>query len=242
MIRVGGRSFIAHETVLSKSPVFASMSRGSFEESQTRVFKLSDDDPEIFSLLIGCLYYQHEKLPDLIDLRKAFPKREAEIYQVIAELYVLADKYQIIGIQKSIVHTNMVGELHDDVSRFFRAAETIYHNTSSSDCPFRLYFRDNAPNALRERNQDVLKHIENLIHRGDDLAVDIFKAQSKAWEMLSGTVAEMILSEHEMSSTVDKLDSRFVSKERFTPVKNKQVGVQAKASAYMIRDVGKGSS
>ena len=186
-IHVAEQIFVVHATILCKSPVFAAMSREPFKESQTRVFELSDDDPVVFALFIECLYSAREKLPELDDLRKEFSDPKDYWSEVLARLYVLGDKYSVVGVQKSVVDACRAARLYcrQDARSFFRMAEIIYgHTSSTSNDQFRVWFRKVANMTLERMNEDTKYMVHDLLRRGNDLSIDIFEAQQKAMEAL----------------------------------------------------------
>jgi hypothetical protein len=102
--------FVAHESFLTaRSEFFRRAINGSWKESDTRVVKLPEDDPEIFALYINYIYTgqlvtaqkSNEEFAtlDFIDFGKII---HAE-YHALFCVYVMAEKFVDIATKKAVL-------------------------------------------------------------------------------------------------------------------------------------------
>ncbi|KAJ4338018.1 hypothetical protein N0V95_008191, partial [Ascochyta clinopodiicola] len=95
------QEFVAHESFLtSRSEFFRRAMNGAWEESESRVVKLPEDDPHTFELYMSFVYTgqvpvndQLEDLPEEVD-KSELRKIIKEEYDNFFRLYILADKLQ----------------------------------------------------------------------------------------------------------------------------------------------------
>lgn len=114
--------FFAHESVLSKSPVFDVLCKSQFCEDVSKHIDLPEDDPNTGSF--------NE------------PKEIEGVLVAFQELYVLADEYQLFGLKTSVIR--MVTKNMKDIGRissfqFFETMHKIYSRVLNSDVPIRAY-------------------------------------------------------------------------------------------------------
>ncbi|KAL2724425.1 hypothetical protein V1478_008938 [Vespula squamosa] len=122
-INVGNKEFLAHKSILSRSPVFAAMFSHEMLENKKNVVDIKEVDPNVFEILLKFLYLGEideikitESTNDLLlDLMKV-----ADIYQMedlkskladvaarsinvsnVVNHLILADKYNISDLKKS---------------------------------------------------------------------------------------------------------------------------------------------
>lgn len=94
----GRRDFVVHECFLvSRSEFFRRSMNGKWEESESKVVNLLDDEPDIFSLYMSLVYtgklpIKHEDSDDLPQEKKK--EMLEEQYDRLFHLYVLSEKLQ----------------------------------------------------------------------------------------------------------------------------------------------------
>lgn len=122
-INVGDKEFLAHKSILSRSPVFAAMFSHEMLENKTNIVEIKEVDPNVFEILLKFLYLGEvdeikitESTNDfLLEIMKV-----ADIYQMedlktkladiatatinisnVINYLILADKYNISDLKKS---------------------------------------------------------------------------------------------------------------------------------------------
>ena len=166
--------FYSHEAVLSQSPVFERMCNGSFKEGVEQQIELPDDDANIFGCMLEYMYRGvfHDFETPTPDVRAA----------MLADLYILAEKYQLKGLKKLLITplaTIFDGDSNDEcIGCFFDAARTIYENTPDSEVLFPKCFKKKVMQMLGYRNQlpCMEAQVKLCISAGDKLARDTFDA------------------------------------------------------------------
>lgn len=166
--------FHAHEAVLSRSPVFERMCSGTFKESVEKQIDLPDDDANAFGCVLEFMYlgvFRGDETPDRV--AKA---------DLLANVYVLAEKYQLKDLQDLLICP--LGAILESASKdeclecFFDAAHKIYENSPDSDVVFPGLFKRAVTFMLG--NSDVVPHLEahirRCIYNGGKLAEDTFDA------------------------------------------------------------------
>ncbi|KAG8628380.1 hypothetical protein KVT40_004253 [Elsinoe batatas] len=87
----GNRHFYAHKVILaSRSEYFKSMFTNAFKESNQRTITLEDDDPEALGIMLNWMY--------VVDALPKLRQGEDGNREAIQELYMLADKYRVLGL------------------------------------------------------------------------------------------------------------------------------------------------
>lgn len=174
----------AHQAALEKSPVFKAMCKGPFQESQELLIRLPEDDYDEVAWLIQYLYSGVLDLGSL-DM-SACPGTYASHRRknnVVAGLYLLADKYQVEGLK--IVAAGRLIELfweHDSCHAFqclIDVARLIYGKTGPSDQVFRKQFRAAMTKSFKAGNA-LSEVMRGILLAGGEIAVDIFEAQRVA--------------------------------------------------------------
>ncbi|KAI9761987.1 MAG: hypothetical protein M1835_008095, partial [Candelina submexicana] len=96
----------------------------------------------------------------------------------LANMYILADKYQVDDLKRHIVKKlGTIRGLGVDAVQLLMVAERIYGNVPSSDTHFRDAFRRVAPRCLRDINEADRKEIRENISLSGQFAKDVFDAQ-----------------------------------------------------------------
>lgn len=102
-IRVGKEpdqeEFIAHESFLTcRSEFFRRAMNGHWDEAETRVIKLPDDQPKVFAVYLDCVY-NSPLMSELLEKTSTGPLERMEEYRLadidiksLCQLYILADK------------------------------------------------------------------------------------------------------------------------------------------------------
>ena len=174
----GGRRFKAHDTILSESPVFKAMCAGPFRESEIRLIELPDDDPLSFAILLETFYRccgSQEAFKQLChDIVPDDEHRPARL----ADVYIMADKYQVPQVQPFIVDLlKDLDLLTNNPLTFFTIAQTIYRNVPSVQGPFPVYFRETARAVTVDLDGATIDKVYELIHGGGSLAMDLYSAK-----------------------------------------------------------------
>ncbi|KAL9118227.1 MAG: hypothetical protein Q9187_005230, partial [Circinaria calcarea] len=193
-------TFSAHANILSKSPVLARMCQAPFQESLTGHIDLPDESAEDFGFLLEYLYIENLAVP-LFDTEED----EVAFANKLADIYIIADKYQVISLKFRIVKEFIsITPFSDNPSAFFQMAHRMYHDTSGSksDGPFRDYFEYRAALLMRYMNDDVLEVLDGLLEDGGKFAVDIAKAMRRE---LDYEVCERLKDQHTLAETESTL-------------------------------------
>ena len=164
--------FHAHEAVLSRSPVFERMCNGTFKESVEKQIDLPEDDAVAFGCVLEFMYL------GVVHGYEA-PDRAAQV-AVLADVYILADKYQLEDLKEFIICP--LGALLESANEdgclecFFDAASKIYENNPDSDVLFPDFFRKAVAHLLGQSDQipHLEAHIRRCICEGGRLAQDTF--------------------------------------------------------------------
>ena len=175
------QTFTAHSEVLSRSLVLKRMCKGPFLESETKIINLPDDDADLIELMLDCLYASRYAKLDLNFMKKVCHKTGVSLPKELAELYIVAEKYQLEGIQHSIVvvYADMQIQLKN-FTMFLMVTGRIYNNIATSCGPFPCWFRTVAEQVLKRATPNQLRAFRDLVREGDDLAADIFTAMARA--------------------------------------------------------------
>lgn len=130
-LNVGNKEFLAHKSILSRSPVFAAMFLHGMLESKKNVVDIKEVDPEIFEIFLKFLYIgeideisitesKNNMLSNIMDLANIYQVEDlkiklAEIAARFTNIYnatdhlILADKYDIMDLKNSsmfFIHQN----------------------------------------------------------------------------------------------------------------------------------------
>ncbi|KAE9992671.1 hypothetical protein EG327_008272 [Venturia inaequalis] len=124
-IKCGGKKFSVHKVIVcSQSPVLHNAcKKGGFKESETGVIDLPDDDLALVEAMINFMYTfrygstdPNEHQPLLFD----------------ANVFALADKYDVSGFRQAAVMAFKVKLGTDSIDEFVEAVPAIYTNTPPS--------------------------------------------------------------------------------------------------------------
>ena len=166
--------FHSHEAVLSRSPVFERMCNGSFKEGVEQQIELPDDDAHIFGRVLEYMYC------GVFDKFET-PTPNVKVL-VLADLYILAEKYQLSGLKELLIPpmATILDNASDAecIENFFHAARKIYENTPDSEALFPDSFKRTVTKMLGYPAQYpyMEMHIKRCILDGGKLAQDTFDA------------------------------------------------------------------
>lgn len=173
----------AHQGALSQSPVLRRMCSGPFLEASTKHINLPEDDPEVFTRLLSFLYggdfaplneHFHKKTISLLAVGSLW-----DISQLLANVYIAADKYDIDDLKELIVlkYSRLHPFLAPEIA--LEAAQRIYFGVPDQDRKFRDYFCVQLPELVDSPTINSSDHLEHYLHGGGNLATDLFRAQTK---------------------------------------------------------------
>jgi hypothetical protein len=97
---VNFKTFTIQSALLSSSPVLSADAMRFMKEDQTGVTNLPHDDPEIFAIVLDFL--QTASLYDPVKSGTALPN-------TVAELSIMADKFQLVELQYSVIKAISTG-------------------------------------------------------------------------------------------------------------------------------------
>ncbi|KAF2278662.1 uncharacterized protein EI97DRAFT_456118 [Westerdykella ornata] len=85
--------FDAHiELLCAHSPFFDNALKGRFQEAETKIIALPEDDPDSFSDLLSYVYTKRISVDE-----------KATTWMDLCKLWVMADKYQIPALQNAVM-------------------------------------------------------------------------------------------------------------------------------------------
>ena len=223
------------------------MCTGPFLEAQTGVLEFPEDDAEDFAILLEYLYTL--KLPDrwTRDIHRLDSKEEMELAHRLADIYILADKYQLPGLKEIIVRRLDTMRFLLDMSKdFFRIAVKIYQNTAGiDDQAFFNFFIANAAHMARgafgsEHSKEIL---EDIINDGGDFAVDFMEALMRQIEEDRRTKRRMehdivLLTElcQQLRSGIEHRDALMIGLNEMLDEANENYSQLSNGSRRMNRD------
>ena len=172
------------------------MCKGHFLEAQTGEVELPEDSPKLFGILLEFLYTAY--LPSLL-IKSSYPppappyrlftdrepwfdvKEAAALADRLADLYILADKYQVQDLKEAVVkklHIFFYGEKNP--KEFFKLTHKIYQNVCASNYSgdnqdFLVYFSKYAVSmalalSLTPQHRDTL---DKVMNDGGEYATDM---------------------------------------------------------------------
>ena len=162
------------------------MCKGPFQESAERHVRLPEDDADDFGCILEYLY--------LMDY--AMDLEDPDVFDRLANVYILAEKYQMEPL-KSLTVKKFRNGLTSSQGAFFRVAQAIYQDTPDSDRIFRSYFAATAPEILLKLSADQFPVVRGIIQEGGILAVDIFEAWLEAHRLEAARRPGPGINEHE---------------------------------------------
>lgn len=130
------KTFTAHASYLSQSPVFDRMCNGHFEEAHTFKIRLPEDTPKVIEALIEYLYSGNcRNYGTMLSGEDA----KTATHQ-LAELYCVAEKNGL-GDLKILVMNRLaaVTDVKNKAAEFLSVASIIYARTSESDEVYRTF-------------------------------------------------------------------------------------------------------
>lgn len=163
------------------------MCNGSFKESVENQIELPDDDANVFECMLEYMY------------RGALHGVETPTQSVraamMADLYILAEKYQLSGLKELLIPP--LASILDNadathIECFFHAARKIYENTPDSEVLFPASYKKEVAQMLGYRNQYVYieSHIKRFLFDGGKLAQDTFDASLSAGDEIKDKICE----------------------------------------------------
>lgn len=130
-------SFTAHESMLTaRSEYFKRAMNGNWDESETRVIKLTDYDPAIFALYLNHVYTK--QFPTMMNTQAELQAMEPdmarritsdEVHQ-LAHVYVPAERLQDIQARSAVIH--VIVHLYNAINGPLpptRTVELVYKET-----------------------------------------------------------------------------------------------------------------
>ena len=204
--------FLAHASVLSRSPVLERMCDGPFQESITREIHLPEDDASDFSIVLEYLYTGNLQTIDMEDSCIGADQ--------LASIYILADRYDLPFLKELIVRELSVhfSGIDSDVSckhaiEFVRIAHKIYHGTaeSQSNAVFYKYFEKTVMLALGVLEDDDLVAAQEMLADGGIFAIHLFQYQLN--KMLKDKAKIRTLQDTEEKCRVAQTDLQKVTTE-----------------------------
>ena len=170
--------FVVHQQILAKSPVLACVTKSSFSEGMTKEITLPEDDADQIGRLISYLYGNHE---DALDF--GGPHEDSIKVDKLADMYALAEKYQLSSMQVDIIEAlKNVPWLSENRAAFFETAQRICQSTRDSDEVFGGYFAEQAAKHLRTYpGQEKIGKLSELIELGGSFARMVLEVLIKVY-------------------------------------------------------------
>ncbi|KAL9037211.1 MAG: hypothetical protein Q9214_005801 [Letrouitia sp. 1 TL-2023] len=188
------RLFAAHESVLSRSPFFAAITRGQFLESASKRVVLPEESPEVFSSVLEYLYkgdyyprLLHNKRKNVWELEDSEVGNginatveatvDHALYQQIllkdTILYCTAERYDLPELKRlALRKQGLRSGIH--CATILASARYAYANTPDSDSKLRAHYL-----ALIIRSRSTFKRSGTMqmeMEKGGRLFFDLFVA------------------------------------------------------------------
>lgn len=175
------KTFTAHGSFLSQSPVFEKICKSHFRESQTYQIDLPEDEPDTIRAILQYLYagnFHHYGTLEFAGSTWAASMQ-------LADMYVTAEKYQLSSL-KDLVLTKL-GHFIDVEERpidFFSTAKAIYAGTPDTDRGWRTFFQNFVINLEKPSHMctTVRGVFDRCIAEGGTMAIDIVLAICNDYE------------------------------------------------------------
>lgn len=154
------------------SPVLACMTTSSFSEGVSKEIALPEDDVDSFGRIIEHLYGNNDAAfnVDLLELDGA---------EKLADMYGLAEKYQLPGFQDLVIRKlKQIDLLKEDRITFFHVARQISQLTRESDKIFMTYFLDQAEIHMASMSEQEERELSEMVYLGGHFARIICKIQA----------------------------------------------------------------
>lgn len=204
---------MVHQQILAQSPVLVCMTKSSFSEGVTKKINLPEDNADQFGRLIKYLYGNHEDALDFDSFKDSIKVDK------LADLYALAEKYQLPDMQVDI--TEMLETLRllsISWTTFFQTAHRICQSTRDSDEIFGKYFTRQAAKHLRSSLEDKkLEELSEAVESGGSFARMAFEVLAKVyredkgkWSNLQKSTKNQMceIEQNLKSAKEDKADSK----------------------------------
>lgn len=166
------KTFTAHASYLSQSPVFDRMCNGHFEEAHTFKIRLPEDTPKVIEALIEYLYSGNCRN---YGTTLSGEDTKTATHQ-LAELYCVAEKYGLGDLKIWIVNRlAAVTDVKNKAAEFLSVASIICARTSESDEVYRTFFKDQAVKLEMPASMSASdrRSLNECISAGSTLAIDI---------------------------------------------------------------------
>lgn len=168
--------FTVHQRILAQSPVFARMTTSGFSESITKEIVLPEDDEDIFGHIIEFLYGNERDAYDFS------PCDESEFVEKLADMFVLADKYNILNIQDGIIaKLEEAKSLEKNRMAFFITAHRITQNSQDTYGYFQSYFARKVVTHLKALTTEETRELLKLVESAGIFSRWMFEAQTSLY-------------------------------------------------------------
>lgn len=167
-------AFSIHQNVANQSPVLAEWC----SKALGLEVNLPDENPHNIGHLLEYLYASNfTALSD--DEKFVRAKGERKASDELCEIYALAEKYQLPGLQNCLVDKFGVLAQIQSGPEFFETAKKMYGQILQSDTIYRGYFIGAIENDLEDfrMEDEVYKWIEEHADQDGRLSKDLFTAQ-----------------------------------------------------------------
>lgn len=164
-------TFNVHKSVLCLSPVLACMCQPNFLEGVTKEIVLPEDDPDSIGRIIHHLYGNSRAVFSFDSMGLAAADR-------LADMYSLAEKYQLPKLKTAIISTLKETSLKNDRVAFFEIASQICCMTNEKDSDFHAYFESQALLHLPYLVGEQLDKVAETMSQGGVFASKMFRFQA----------------------------------------------------------------
>ena len=148
------------------------MTSGSFLESRTKEIVLPEDDADNFGRIVEHLYGNNVAALEMNNLR------DFEWAKKLAELYGLAEKYQLPDFQDGVIQKlKQLDMLKKDRMAFFHIASKICESTRDLDQIFDPYFAEQAAIHLESMSSEETQALSEMLFSGGSFAKKIYHFQ-----------------------------------------------------------------
>jgi len=166
----GHHKFVAHRSILEKSPVLGCMCSGRFIESERKTIILPEDNADTFGRLLEHLYGCNDAAFDI--------KLEGEeAGEKLADLYVFGEKYELPDL-RSLVVQNLKKQdfLKKDCVAFFRISFRVLQDVRESDEEFKPFFISQTKLHLKQMTGIEMPDVSEILALGGTFATNFFLA------------------------------------------------------------------
>jgi len=189
------KTFVVHQSVLAKSPVFAAMCKQPFREANEQHINLPDDDPETMGRVISWMYFEEFKsgTDEEWNAMSTFEK-----LKIRGMALIVAEKYGLDKLKKLMMSKLRPVDAHRETqpcrllqldsdkesnskfaSALFQTAQMVYEYIPESETAFRTFFVETAW-LLFAKSHDaevpqMKEELEELAESGGHFAKDCVK-------------------------------------------------------------------